>query len=181
MSKNAVIVIDLQRDYYPGGAFPLSGIELATQRTAEVLQSARRNNSPIWHVRHIELDPAATFFKADSPGIEIHDSVKPLQRETLITKHFPNCFRDTPLEQQLRDNGITTLVFCGAMSNMCIDASVRAAFDLGFECIVIHDACAASDMEFNGTALDAQQVHTAFMGALASAYAQVTDSASFIS
>jgi nicotinamidase-related amidase len=56
---------------------------------------------------------------------------------------------------------------------MCIDATTRAAADLGFECVVAHDACATTDVEFNGAKVPAAEVHAAFMSALAFAYATV--------
>jgi nicotinamidase-related amidase len=59
------------------------------------------------------------------------------------------------------------------MSHMCIDATTRAAFDLGFKCSVAEDACATRALEFGGRALPARDVHAAFMAALASPYAKV--------
>ena len=72
------------------------------------------------------------------------------------------------------------VVICGAMSHMCIDASTRAAADLGFECVVIHDACTTRDLEFAGKTIYATEVHGAFMAALAAAYARVTALSEFI-
>jgi nicotinamidase-related amidase len=62
----------------------------------------------------------------------------------------------------------------GAMSHMCIDATTRAAADMGFACWVAEDACATRDLVFNDRAVAAAQVHAAFMAELAAAYAQVT-------
>jgi nicotinamidase-related amidase len=56
---------------------------------------------------------------------------------------------------------------------MCIDATTRAAKDMGFDCTVVRDACATLDMSFEGTVVPAAQVHAAFMGALGQAYATV--------
>jgi nicotinamidase-related amidase len=75
--------------------------------------------------------------------------------------------------------GAKELFFCGAMSNMCVDATVRAAFDMGYHCTVIEDACAASDLEFGGNVIPATLVHGAFMAALASAYGEVVDLKTF--
>lgn len=180
MTETALILVDIQRDYFEGGSFPLPDMQRAAENAAKLLTSFRKKNSPLWHIQHVELDPAGTFFRPASEGAQIHSSVAPRSPEPCITKHFPNSFRETILEKDLRARGIGKLIFCGAMSNMCIDASVRAAFDLGFECTVIHDACAASDMGFDGQVLAAAQVHAAFMGSLASAYAQVLDCAAYL-
>ena len=65
------------------------------------------------------------------------------------------------------------MVICGAMSHMCIDATTRAAFDFGFNCAVIQDACATRNLEFGGQTIAADQVHGSFMAALGSVYARV--------
>jgi nicotinamidase-related amidase len=56
---------------------------------------------------------------------------------------------------------------------MCIDATTRAAFDLGFRCTVVSDACATRDLAFEGEAIPAAMVHGAFMSALSPIYAVV--------
>jgi nicotinamidase-related amidase len=177
MGKTALILVDIQRDYFPGGGYPLPGMEVAAVRAAKVLEHFRISGLPLWHIRHVELDPEGDFFLPDTEGAEFHGDVAPIAGEKVITKHFANAFRDTALEKELRAAHVSRIVFAGAMSNMCIDASVRAAWDLGFECIVIHDACAASDLEFNDKSVTAPEVQAAFMGALASAYASVVSSA----
>jgi nicotinamidase-related amidase len=69
--------------------------------------------------------------------------VQPQVDEVGITKNFPNSFRETGLHAQLQKQEIKNVVICGAMSHMCIDTTTRAAFDLGYQSIVISDACAS--------------------------------------
>ena len=106
-------------------------------------------------------------------GVEIHESVAPLEGETVISKEHPNSFRETELESELRNAGIDELVVCGMMTSMCVDATVRAAVDLGFETTVVHDACATCELDFDGAAIPAASVHAAFLAALADGYAAV--------
>ncbi|HVY05485.1 MAG TPA: cysteine hydrolase family protein [Burkholderiales bacterium] len=179
MFDTALIVIDMQRDYLPGGKFPLPDMERAILRAETLIGLFRAKSMPVIHVRHVEQDPAVGFLLAGTPGIEIDPRVSPQGEDMLITKHYPNAFRDTTLAKILHVLGAKELFFCGAMSNMCIDASVRAAFDMGYRCTVVEDACAASDLEFAGTAIPAAQVHGAFMAALASAYGEVVDLKTF--
>ena len=73
----------------------------------------------------------------------------------------------------MKNADVEQVVICGAMSHMCIDATTRAAADLGYSCIVVHDACATKDLEFVGIKILAAEVHGSFMAALASAYANV--------
>lgn len=179
MFNSALIVIDLQRDYLAGGSFPLPGIERAIERAAMLIGLFRASSLPVVHVRHVELDPAEGFLLEGTPGSEIDPRVAPQGEDMLITKHYPNAFRDTTLARVLHVLGVKELFFCGAMSNLCIDATVRAAFDMGYRCTVIEDACAASDLEFRGGPISAGQVHAAFMAALASAYGEVVDLKTF--
>jgi nicotinamidase-related amidase len=94
----------------------------------------------------------------------------------VITKEHPNSFRDTALEEELRGRGVDELVVCGMMTSTCVDATVRAAVDLGFETTVAHDACATCDLEFDGRTVPAVAVHSAFLAALADGYAEVASS-----
>jgi len=105
--------------------------------------------------------------------MDTHASVAPVDGESLIQKNFPNSFRDTSLLETLRGDSIEHLIVCGAMSHMCIDATTRAAFDYGFSCTVVSDACATRDLQFEGNTVSAKDVHAAFMAALAVPYASV--------
>ena len=179
MVDSALIVIDLQRDYFAGGKFPLPGIERTVERAAQLIALFRGSGMPVIHIRHFEMDPAVDFLLGGTPGAEIDSRVAPVGEDLLITKSYPNAFRDTRLAKIIHGLGAKELFFCGAMSNMCVDATVRAAFDMGYHCTVIEDACAASDLEFGGNVIPAAQVHGAFMAALASAYGEVVDFKTF--
>jgi nicotinamidase-related amidase len=97
----------------------------------------------------------------------------PLEGETVISKNFPNSFRDTPLLEYLRERQITRLVIAGMMTQMCIDTTVRAAADLGFECLLAHDACATRALSFGGVTVPAESVQAAFLAALNGLFARV--------
>ena len=172
-----LLIIDIQRDYFPGGAFPLVEPEAAAEAARRALDRFRAKGEPIVHVQHIWDAPDAPFFKKGTAGTEIHPLVAPEGDETLITKDEPNAFLGTDLEQRLRADGIDELVVAGMMSSMCVDASVRAGADLGFGMTVIHDGCAAPSLEFGGTEVPGASVHAAFMAALGSGYATLASSA----
>jgi nicotinamidase-related amidase len=176
----ALVLVDLQNDYFPGGRMELVGIEAAATQARKLLTSFRESQQPIFHVQHVALGPKAPFFLPDTTGVEIHATLKPLPAETVVQKHFPNSFRQTTFLETLQRAGIEDLVICGAMSHMCIDATTRAAFDYGFRCQVIHDACATRDLVFTGLEVPAAQVHAAFMAALQAPYAKVLSLAQFL-
>jgi len=179
--NRALLLVDLQNDYFPGGKMELVGITEAAAQAQVLLAEFRRRGWPTYHLQHVAIRKGAPFFLPGTPGVEIQASIAPLPSETVIEKHFPNSFRDTGLREILEAAGIKELVICGAMSHMCIDATTRAAVDLGFTCTVIHDACASLDLSFGDTVIPAQQVHGAFMAALGMWYARIVARKDFLS
>lgn len=173
MSSRALVLIDIQNDYFQGGKWPLSGIDVAADNAAKLLAAARVAGDLVIHVRHEFPAADAPFFAPGSDGAQIHPKVRALDQETVVTKHQVNSFRDTDLKAILEQHGIQELVICGAMSHMCVDAGVRAASDLGYRCLVVHDACATRDQEFAGKVVPAADVHAAFMSALQFGYAKL--------
>ncbi len=171
--KTALLLIDLQNDYFENGAMPLFQSEEAVKQAARVLKSFREKQEPVIHIQHIAIRSTATFFLPDTEGVEIHPLVKPESNETVIVKHYPNSFRETELLETLQQKGITHLVVCGMMTHMCVDATVRAAKDLGFEITLIGDACATRDQEWNNNKVPALMVHNSFLAALNYFYANV--------
>ncbi len=169
----ALLLIDIQNDYFPGGAMELSGSSLAGVLAGKLLQAFRQKGLPVVHIQHISTRPGATFFVPDTAGVQIHESVAPEAGETVFQKNFPNSFRETPLLEYLRKLEVTRLVIAGMMTQMCIDTSTRAAADLGFQCLLAHDACATKDLTFSGATVSAENVQTAFLAALNGLFAQV--------
>jgi nicotinamidase-related amidase len=178
--KTALILVDIQNDYFPGGEMTLDDIHAASDQAARLLGRFREKVLPVFHLRHLSIRPGATFFLPDTPGSEIHPSVAPREDEAVIVKHFPNSFRETSLLDKLQKAGAVSLAVCGAMSHMCIDATVRAASDLGFRCLVAEDACATRALAFGPETVPAAKVHAAFMAALSAAYAEVLSTEALI-
>lgn len=172
-SDHALLIVDIQKDYFPGGRFPLEGIEQATRNAQRVLSWFRAKSLPVIHIHHEFQDAQAPFFVPAQKGAEIHEAVAPLEGETVILKHYPNSFRETALQETLEQKQVRKLTIIGSMSHVCIDATTRAAADYGYDVTLVHDCVATRDVEFNGATVQAKQVHAAFMAALAFAYAKV--------
>jgi nicotinamidase-related amidase len=180
MTNQALIVVDIQNDYFPGGKWPLSGVENATDNAARIIEAARRNGDLVVHIRHETLAEGAPFFVPDTDGAQPHAQAKNLPEETVIVKHFMNPYRETGLKALLDSHKIEKVTVIGNMSHMCIDAVTRASDDFGFKATVIHDACATHDLEFDGVKVPAIQVHAAFMAALQFGYATVVSTRDFL-
>mmetsp|Transcript_4795 Transcript_4795/g.7616 ORF Transcript_4795/g.7616 Transcript_4795/m.7616 type:complete len:181 (+) Transcript_4795:52-594(+) len=172
MTKTALVLVDIQNDYFEGGTWTLPHMDASAVQAARVLAHARTEGLDIVHIQH-QAAPGAPFLVAGTHGGEINAAVTPLDGEPVITKDRPNSFHNTRLDAHLRDLGVTDIRLIGAMSQMCIDATARAGRDLGYGIEVIEDACAAKPIDFGGQTLSADQVHRAFMGALVGAYATV--------
>jgi nicotinamidase-related amidase len=173
MPKRALVLIDIQNDYFPGGKWALHEMEAAADNAAKVLAAARAAGDLVVHVRHEFPTADAPFFTPDSPGARIHPKVRNLEGEPVVLKHHVNSFRETNLKELLNRHAVEELVICGAMSHMCVDAGGRAASDLGYRCVVVHDACATRDQEFEGVVVPAAAVQAAFMAALRFGYARL--------
>jgi nicotinamidase-related amidase len=168
-----LLIVDIQQDYFPGGAFPLVEPEAAARAAHTVLESFREAGDHVVHVRHLWDAADATFMRPATAGIEIHPLVSPAEGELVMTKTEPNAFLGTDLAAQLAAREVDELVVVGMMSSMCVDSTVRAGAELGFTVTVVHDACAAPDLEFGSTTVPGALVHACFMAALGDGFATV--------
>ncbi len=170
--KNALLIIDIQKDYFPGGKMELVRPLDAAKKAYELLQCFREHNQHHVHIQHVATKPGATFFLPGDSGTDIHDSVAHFEGEPLVIKHYPNSFRETNLLELLKGWGTERVIITGMMTHMCVDATTRAAADFGFQVIVAEDACATRDLKYGDTTIPAEHVHKAFLAALKS-YGQV--------
>ena len=113
MPKRALVLIDIQNDYFPGGKWTLSGIDTAADNAAKVLAVARAAGDLVVHVRHEFPSADAPFFTPSSPGAEIHPKVRNLDGEAVVLKNHVNSFRETNLKAILDRNGVEEVVICG--------------------------------------------------------------------
>lgn len=171
--NTALLLLEIQNDYFPNGRMPLERSLEASAKAQTVLHAFRDKKLPIVHVQHISTQPDAAFLLPCTKGAEFYSAVHPSKNEIIVKKHYPNSFKDTSLLNQLIKNQINHLVICGMMTHLTVDATVRAAYDLGFSCTVLHDACATRQLEFNHTIIPEQSVHLAFLAALQPSYATV--------
>lgn len=175
----ALIIIDIQKDYFPGGRMPLCNPESAVEAAARVRDFFRKNGEPVYYVRHI-APRNASFFAEGSGGSELYPALTPGEGEKVIVKHAPNSFYKTELLSELKKARATELVFCGMMTHMCVDTTVRAARDFGFGATLISNACATCDLTWNGRLLPAELVQEVFFASLSDGFARVVNDTEFI-
>lgn len=168
MLKTALLIIDIQNDYFPGGKYSLVNPLEAAQRAYLILQCFREQGGHHVHIQHVSKEPDATYFISGDRGTDIHDSVAHFEGEPIVYKHEPNSFLNTNLLELLRSWEIERVIITGMMTHMCVDATARAASDLGFQVIIAEDACATRDLKYGDTTIPADQVQKAFLAALQS-------------
>jgi nicotinamidase-related amidase len=178
--NSALILIDIQNEYFKGGKRELHLPEQAAARAAQALVFCRSKGLPVYHVRHINAEQGSTSFVSGSAGAEIHESVKPFAGEAVIIKHYPSAFLKTGLSEELLGKGISHLIICGMMSHMCVDTTVRAAQDYGFSVTLLEDACTTRDLLWGGETIPAETVHNAFMAALNGTFAKIVKTEEFL-
>jgi nicotinamidase-related amidase len=178
--KTALLIIDVQNDYFPGGRSPLHRPLEALEKIEKVLRQFRERELPVIHVQHVNTRPGAAFFLPETSGVMIHERLRPGENEFLVVKHAPSSFLNTNLLQLLQDNGITDLTVCGMMSHMCVDTTVRACMDYGLKVTLLADACATKDLVYNGETIPAETVHKTFMASLNGIFARVVDTDTYL-
>jgi nicotinamidase-related amidase len=167
--KTALLVIDIQEFYFSGGAMELVEPDIASNNAARMIEKFRKDSKLIVHIRH-------NF----EPGGEIHKSVAPGNGEKVISKDYANGFRETDLLEYLKENKIEQLVITGMQTHMCVEATTRAAADLGFKCIVIADACTTRNLSYEEKEVFWEDVHYSTLSTLDGSYATVMTATTFL-
>ena len=165
LGDTALLLIDIQEFYFDKTRSPLEGNVAASIQASKILDYFRGKGMPVIHVMH-------------KGGGDIHENVTPLPGEKIFVKEHVSCFRETGLNEYLGTTGIHTLVIAGMMTHMCVEAAVRAAADLGYDCILVHDACATKDLEYGGQVVKANEVHLSTLNTLRS-YAKIISADDF--
>lgn len=181
--KEALIVIDVQNDYFEGGAFPLYQPEKVLVNILILLKRYTKEDRPVYFIQHISKSKEAAFFLPDTRGVQLHASLEPFllsHHAYTIEKAYPNSFLQTDLQDKLQEQNIDRLVICGMMTHMCVDSTTRQASELGYNVKVISDACATRDLSFDKTSISAINVQNAFLAALSS-FSKVESTAAYLS
>ena len=99
--------------------------------------------------------------------------ISPRPEDKVIIKRYPNSFLETELDTYLKSLKIDTLVICGMITHMCVDTTVRAAMDYGYQVKLVADACATMDLKLSGETIPAEMVHKVFISALDGVFATI--------
>ena len=162
--KTGLVLIDIQNDFFKGGKFELVNPEKAAAQARRLLDFFREKGWPIYH---------AAFFIEGSVGAQSYKECEPLPGEDRIIKHRPSGFLNTNLKQRLEEDSVDTVLIGGMMTHMCVDTTVRAARDLGFQVELAEDTCATTDLQWGEIVITAENIHCAYMAALNGIFANI--------
>jgi nicotinamidase-related amidase len=177
LDRPVLLIIDIQNFYFEGGRIPLSGPIEASLEAKAILGAFRAKKLPVVHIQH--MPKGIEKFEAGNtdPQYAIHPNVAPAAGETIVVKHYANSFRETDLAEILKKLGAKTLVITGMQTHMCVEAATRHGADLGYDIVLVDDACATRDLKHGATVVPAKAVHTAVLAAMNGTYARVVTTA----
>jgi biuret amidohydrolase len=191
--RAALIVIDMQRDFIEHGGFGESlgndvrPLQAIVPTVARLISGARVAGLPVIHTRECHAPdlsdcppskrlrgkpsarigdpgPMGRILIAGEPGADIIPALAPLPGETVIDKPGKGAFHATPLMDVLTARGITTLLFAGVTTEVCVQTTMREANDRGFDCLLVEDATESYFPAFKTATLDMIRAQGAIVG-----------------
>ncbi|MHC1702800.1 MAG: cysteine hydrolase family protein [Tenuifilaceae bacterium] len=167
-SKTALLIIDVQDFYFPGGQVELVNPQSAADNAALLLNYFRQKGFPVIHIKHQS--------KTQS---DIQKTVLPVEGEKIFTKKEVSAFNGTGLNDYLKSIGVKNLVICGMQTHMCVEGAVRGGYDLGYIVSLVHDACATRDLKWGDEIIPSKFVHQSTLSTLKS-YGKVLSTSEFL-
>jgi len=166
MGARALIVIDVQNEYFAGGAWALPHAERALPNILALMDKARARGDSVVTIQHVAPEGSPVFARG-SKGAQLHKDLPASTGGPLFEKQHPSSFQGTGLRDYLAKNGITALDICGFMTQMCCDTTTREAYANGFAVRLFSDATAARNLVFEGEVVPHEMVHRASLATLA--------------
>lgn len=157
MSK-ALLLIDLQNDYFPGGAFPLWNTEETLNNIENAINKANAQNIPIIHIQHVANSELgiAPFFNKGTEGVNIHPRILELAPNALIVvKEYADSFVNTTLEETLSSMNVTELLICGMMTQNCVTHTAISKSAEKYDVSILTDCTTTVDVMIHNIALHA--------------------------
>jgi nicotinamidase-related amidase len=149
-AKTALVVVDMQNDFVSeGGSLWVPDAMGTVPVIASLLERARASGMRVVFTQdtHTDGDPEWRIWpehaRKGSWGWQIIDALAPAEGETVIRKLRYDGFYGTPLDHLLRLWGITTLIVCGTVANICVHYTAASAALRWYEVVIPRDATSA--------------------------------------
>ncbi|WP_298607801.1 isochorismatase family protein [uncultured Thiothrix sp.] len=143
MSK-ALLVIDIQNDYFPDGAFPLWNAEGTLSKVEQAIQKAQAQQILVILVQHIadKTKGLSPFFNEGTEGVAIHPRIlAAAPKAPIVIKHFADSFVNTDLEATLQRLGVDELLVCGMMTQNCVTHTAISKEAEKYKTAIVQDCC----------------------------------------
>ncbi|KNC12674.1 cysteine hydrolase [Pantoea sp. RIT-PI-b] len=171
--QTAVIVIDIQNEYFPGGKMPIPDGMQALKNSKRIVEFAHKNKMPVFFVQHLG-DADGPLFAKGSRFAEFHKDLQPAKGDRVISKATPSSFVGTDLQKQLDSLGIKQLIITGLMTHMCVSSTARDAVPLGYSVIIPEDATATRDLAtWDNKVVDHKVLQQAALTGVADVFAEI--------
>ena len=139
--KKALLVIDLQNDYFPRGKFPLWNTDVVLENIERAIARANAHGIPVIHIQHVAKG-VAPFFNEGTPGADIHARIlTATPNAPVVVKEFADSFEKTNLEETLAKLGVTDLLVCGMMTQNCVTHTAISKAAEKYNVTVVVDCC----------------------------------------
>jgi nicotinamidase-related amidase len=191
--RTALVIIDMQRDFVePGGFGETLGNDVGLLRAIipacqRVLAAWREIGGLVVHTREAhradlsdcppakrergnprlrigDTGPMGRILVAGEPGNQIIPELAPREGEIVLDKPGKGAFYATPLQELLRERGITHLLFMGVTTEVCVQTSMREANDRGYECLLLEDCTESYFPAFKAAAVEMMRAQGAIVG-----------------
>ncbi len=173
--KRALLVIDVQNEYFEGGQFPITHPHTHLENVLRAMDAATGAEVPVVVVQHAFTRPEMPFFRRGTPGWELHPEVASRPRDHRVEKDLPGSFTGTDLEEWLRGRGIDTVTVAGYMSHMCCDTTARQAAHRGLKVEFLSDATGTLPVKNSAGEVTAEELHRSTLCAQQMMISEVLD------
>lgn len=176
-SQTALIVVDIQNEYYAGkdfrGQMVIPDGDKVLRNSQKLVNYAHQKGMQVYFVRHIAPKDSPLFAEG-SVNAQFHQDLQPSARDAIITKATPSAFVGTDLDSQLKKKGIKKVIVIGLMTHMCISSTARDAVPLGYNVIIPEDATATRDLDDgHGGVVDHKALQRAALAGVADVFAEI--------
>lgn len=174
----ALLIIDMQMEMQnriEGGRDHINPD--APARIAELSDMFRQKGLPVIHVRHRDENPDSPLH-SDAAGYLPMPCAEAIENEPIFLKRTSSAFASTHLAIYLHDKGIANVVVTGAVAGFCVNSTVRAGADLGFDMTVVRDAVIGFDLP--SANLSAHTIFDVTMAHLEADFAKIVEASSVL-
>lgn len=166
--NKALLLVDIQNDYFPGGAFPLWNTEATLQHIEQAIKLAQDKGVHLIHIQHVASPRpgAAPFFTQGTEGVNIHPRILAAAPQApIVVKEFADGFVNTTLEATLAERQITHLLVCGMMTQNCVTHTAISKSAEKYEVCMLTDCCTTVSEMLHNIALRAVSTRLPLMTA----------------